>query len=248
MNLRIRFLIVILVVLALAACSTKEKPSLRIGMNMEFPPFGSKVDGAYVGVDVDLAHKIAEKLEQPYEIIAMDFDKLIPAIMSNKIDFAISAISITEERLRQIDFSQGYYTIDQAVIAREDSPIQINSSDEMGDYKIGVTNETTAHTWVRENLLMKNLIRVDQLFLYPDMSEALKDLLSGNIDLVINDAVVVMGYEDKLPITTKFLIDTDESYGIAMPNDGKYNARIKAALQDLLKSGEMRSIIQTHIH
>lgn len=238
---------IVLAALVLAACTSKDKPTLKVGMNIEFPPFGSKVHDAYVGVDVDLVHKIAEKLEQPYEIIAMDFDNLIPAIVSGKIDFAISAISITPERSRQIEFSQGYYVINQAVIARDDSPIEIHTVDDIGKYKIGVTNTTTAHKWVQDDLLMKDLLTVEQLFLYPDVNEALQDLIAGKIDLVINDAVVVQGYVDRLPITTKFQIATDESYAIALPKDGKHNDEIKAALQDILNSGEMRSIIQTHI-
>ena len=247
MSFRMRSFLIILAVLLLAACTAKEKPTLKIGMNMEFPPFGSKVDGAFVGVDVDLAHKIAEKLEQPYEIIPMDFDTLIPGVVSGKIDIAISGMSITEERSRQVEFSQGYYVVDLAVIANEDSPIKIKSGNEIGAYKIGITSGTTAHQWVQENLLMKNLLAVNQLFLYPDIAEALQDLIKGDIDLVINDAVVVQGYEDRLPITTKYLIKTDESYGIAMRIDDKQNQKIKAALQDLLDSGEMRSILQTHI-
>ena len=247
MSFRMRFFLIILTVLVLAACTAKEKPTLKIGMNMEFPPFGSKVDGAFVGVDVDLARKIAEKLEQPYEIIPMDFDNLIPGIVSGKIDLAISGISVTEERSRQIEFSQGYFVVDLAVIATEGSPIAIKNTNEIGGHKIGVTSGTTAHQWVQENLLMKNLLTVNQLFLYPDINESLQDLIKGDIDLVLNDAVVVQGYEDRLPITTKFLIKTDETYGIAMHIDGKQNEKIKAALQDLLDSGEMRSIIQTHI-
>lgn len=247
MSFRMRFFLIILTVLLLAACSAKEKPTLKIGMNMEFPPFASRIDGAFVGVDVDLAHKIAEKLEQPYEIIPMDFDNLIPGVVSGKIDFAISSISITEERSRQIEFSQGYFVVDLAVIATKDSPVMISNNNEIGGYKIGVTSGTTAHQWVQENLLMKNLLSVNQLFLYPDVSEAFAELVKGEIDLVMNDAVVVHGYQDTLPITTKFLIKTDESYGIAMRVNDKQNQKIKAALQDLLDSGEMRSIIQTHI-
>ena len=247
MSFRMRFFLIIFVVLVLAACTAKEKPTLKIGMTMGYPPFSSEIDGSYVGMSVDLAHKIAEKLEQPYEIIPMEFANLIPGIVSGKIDFAISSISITEERSRQIEFSQGYFRVDQAVIAKKDSPIVINNSNEIGDYKIGVTSGTTAHQWIQDNLLVKNLLTVDRLFIYPSIGEAFADLIKGEIDLAINDAVIVQGYEEKLPITTKFLIETDESYGIAMHIDGKQNEKIKAALQDLLDSGEMKSIIQTHI-
>jgi polar amino acid transport system substrate-binding protein len=242
-----QFLLIVLAGLILAACSPKEKPTLKIGMNMNFPPFGSEVDGAYVGVDVDLAHKIAEKLEQPYEIIDLDFDNLIPAILSGKIDIAISAMSITEERSRQIEFTQGYYTVNQAVITKTDSPVKINSINEIANYNVGVTSGTTALKWVEEKLLMKDLITIDQLLIYPDMDEALQDLMKGQIDIVINDEVAIQGYEDKYPITNKFLIENGESYGIAMHAEGPYNQKIKAALQDLLDSGEMKSIIQTHI-
>jgi polar amino acid transport system substrate-binding protein len=243
----LKVLLMLLAALAFATCTTKDKPTLRIGMNVEFPPFSSKVDGSYVGIDVDLAHKIAEKMEYPFKIIDMEFDTLIPAIRSGKIDFAISAMSITAERSRLIEFSQSYYQINQAVIAHQDSPILIQDIKDIAKYKIGVNHTTTAHHWVQKNLVMKNLVSIEQVILYPTNTEAIEDLVNGKIDLVINDDIVVRGFEPDYPITIKYSIETNESYGIAMPKDGEYNDQIKAALQDLIDSGEMRSILQTHI-
>lgn len=237
----------LLVMLIVAACSSQEKPTLKIGMNAEFPPFSYKVDGSFVGIDVDLAHKIAEKMDQPYEIVDMEFENLIPAITAGRIDFAISALSITEERSRLIEFSQEYFRVNQAVYAKQNSPIEIQSPRDMAQYRIGVTNSTTAHQWVQQNLVLKNLVSIAQIHLYLTHTEAFTDLMKDNIDLVINDDSVFYGFKKKFPITIKYLIDTGEAYGIAMPKDGEYNKKIKAALQDIIDSGEMQSIIQTHI-
>lgn len=213
---------------------------------MDFPPFSYEVDGAFAGIDVDITHKIAEKMEYPYEIINMKFEDLIPALTRGDIDVAISAITITEERSRIIDFSQPYFHVDQVVIVREDSELNIENIADIGRYKVGILSGSTAQDLVQEELLAKDLIPREDIVTFASNIEAFNSLIDGKIDLIINDDTAVHGFGEKYPLKVAFRIKTDEKYGIAMPINGKYNSKIKAALEDLIISGELDSILQTH--
>lgn len=231
----------------ISGCAKKTAPVLRIGTNAEYPPFESKEGDSYVGVDMDLARKIAEKLEMEFQIIDMDFDTLIPSLSSNKIDMAISAITITEERQRQVDFSEPYYVANQVIIKKQDSPLTLEKVEDIAKYRVGSQNGTTGQIYLTENFVDKNLMKKDALKKYPTNIEAITDLLNGNVDFVIIDDSAAQGYAKLKPIVTALKIETNESYGIAMPKGSPLNAKINAALKDLMDSGEVISIIQTHI-
>ena len=238
---------IVLAIFCLISCSPKEKPVLRIGMNVEFPPFGSVVDSAYVGVDVDIAAKIAENLELPYEIINLEFDSLIHALISEKIDIIISAMSITEERSRQVEFSRPYYLAHQVLIAAESSPPMPKDESELGMYKLGVLHGSTAHKHLKDNYIDKDLLSQDSLSLYVSNTEAIDDLIRGNVDFVVNDNSAAYGFSRQYPVTIGLQLSTVEEYAIAMPRNGKYNEDVNKALKDLIDSGEIASILATHI-
>ncbi len=87
----------------------------------------------------------------------------------------------------------------------------------------------------------------DNLKRYPTNLEAITDLQNGNLDCMIIDAWAAQGYASLRPIKTILTIETNENYGIAMPKGCKMNAQISKALQDIINSGEMISIVQNHI-
>jgi len=250
MEQRVFVLVIItmfIMIAAISGCAKKATPVLRIGTNAEYPPFESKEGDAYIGVDMDLARKIAEKLEMEYQIIDMDFDTLIPSLSSNKIDMAISAISITDERQRQVDFSEPYYVANQVIIKKQDNPVTLENIGDIARFKVGSMNSTTGQAYITENFVDKNLMKKDAFKRYPTNIEAINDLLNGNVDFVIIDDSAAQGYARLKPISIALKIETNESYGIAMPKGSPLNAKINEALKDLIDSGEVVSIIQAHI-
>lgn len=244
---RFSMLILLVIALSISACGKKQSSVLRIGTNAEYPPFESKDGENFVGVDMDLARLIAAKLDMNFEIIDMDFDTLIPSLGSNKIDMAISAITITEERKAQVEFSQPYYVANQVIIAPKNSKLTLNSIEEIGKYKVGAQNGTTGQIYLSENFVDKKLMPANNLKKYPTNIEAITDLLNANVDFVIIDDSAAQGYAKLKPINIVQKIETNENYGIAMPKGGALNEKINAALKELLDSGEVMSIIQTHI-
>lgn len=246
-KLLLSVVVMLVLVVGISGCGKKGPKVLRIGTNAEYPPFESKDGNNFVGVDMDLARKIAEKLDMEYEIIDMDFDTLIPSLGSNKIDLALSAITITDERKAQVDFSQPYYVANQVIIAPPMTKLKLNSVDDIVKYKVGAQNGTTGQIYMTENYIDKKLMPKDNLKKYPTNIEAITDMLNGNIDFVIIDDSAAQGYSRMKPIGIAQKIETNENYGIAMPKGAELNAKINQALKELIDSGEVISIIQTHI-
>lgn len=93
--------------------------TLNMATNAEFPPYEYYEGKAIVGIDVDLARAIGDKLGYKIEVKDMAFDAIIPAVKSGKADFAAAGLTITEDRQKEVDFGDSYYTGVQVVIVKE---------------------------------------------------------------------------------------------------------------------------------
>ena len=118
------------------------KKIIVMGTNAEFPPFEYREGEKVVGFDVEIAKKIAEKLGAELQIEDMTFDGLIPALEAGKIDFIAAGMSITEERKKNVDFSNGYYKASQVIITLKDNT-EINGPEDLENKTIGVQLGTT---------------------------------------------------------------------------------------------------------
>ena len=229
--------------LAISACGKKDTKVLRIGTNAEYPPFEFKEGTEFTGVDMDLAKAIAEKLGYKLEIIDMEFDSLIPSLASKKIDMAISAITITDERKGQVDFSEPYYMANQVIIAKPDSKVMIAKLEDLAKYKVGAQNGTTGQLYLDSLLVKTKLMKENDLKKYSTNIEAITDMLNGNIDFVIIDNSAAEGYAKKKPLKTVFSIETNESYGIAFPKESPYLSQVNTILSEMKKSGAFTDIL-----
>lgn len=106
------------IVLPAAIASTGTEP-VKLGTNAAFPPF-EYVEGAdIVGFDITMGQKIAADYGKKLEVVNMEFDSLIPALASGAIDFIAAGMSVTEERKKNVDFSDAYYASKQVIILRK---------------------------------------------------------------------------------------------------------------------------------
>ncbi len=240
-------LLLVVAVMLFAGCTGGKAPVLKIATNAEYPPFEYKEKGEFMGVDMELARLVAEKMGMEYELIDMDFDALIPSLGANKIDMAFSAITITEERAAQIDFSIPYYTANQAIIALNAKDVQITDEKDLAKYVIGVQNGTTGQIYIDNNLIEKGIMKKKNLKKYATNIEAITDMMNKNVDLVIIDDSAAKGYEKLKPIKTIFVINTDENYGIALQKDSPLKEKVDAAVKEILESDEWVKIIQKYM-
>ena len=135
------------------------------------------------GFDVDIAKEVAKRLGVKAEFVAQEFSGMIAGLKAEKFDMVISQMTITEERKKQLDFSDPYITNNVKVIVREDN----NTIKSVNDFKgknIGVGLGTNDETYLRTELLPK--VGQFNIMTYNDVITSLKDLDAGRIDATIN--------------------------------------------------------------
>lgn len=101
-----------------------DKPNLIMATNAEFPPYEYVEGDMYYGIDVEVAKIIADKLGYDLVIENVAFDSIIPGVQSGKYSMGMAGMTVTEDRLKNVDFSTSYATGVQVVIVSEDSKIQ----------------------------------------------------------------------------------------------------------------------------
>ena len=87
--------------------------------NAEFPPYESREDGEIVGLDVDMMRAVCDVLGYELKIDDMAFDSIIAAVESGKADVGVAGMTVNEDRLKNVDFSDSYTTTEQVVIVRK---------------------------------------------------------------------------------------------------------------------------------
>lgn len=92
---------------------------LRVAVNAAFPPYESYVDGVMVGIDIDVMQAVCDELGMTLKMEDMEFDSIILAITSGKADVGCSGMTVTEDRLKNIDFTDSYTNAKQMVIVAD---------------------------------------------------------------------------------------------------------------------------------
>lgn len=95
--------------------------TITIGTNAEFPPYESYSDGQIVGIDIDIMQAVCDKLGMDLQIEDMAFDSIITAVTSGKVDVGASGFTITEERKKNVNFTESYTTSKQVIIVKDTS-------------------------------------------------------------------------------------------------------------------------------
>lgn len=222
--------------------------TLVMATNAEFPPYeyhdSSQVgpDGSdIVGIDAEIAGAIADQMGMDLVIEDIAFDSLIPELQSGKADFVAAGMTVTEDRLVNVDFSDTYATAVQSVIVTNDSDIA--SVDDLAGKKIGVQQGTTGDLYATDDFGDENVDR------YPKGVDAVQALVQGKVDAVIIDnepAKVFVGDNEGLK-----LLDTayaEEEYAIAVKKGNtELLDQINAAIAELKDSGELDSIVAKYI-
>ena len=238
------FAMLVALILALGCVSFAEVAEenankIVIGTNAEFAPFEYfNEEGEIDGFDADLIEMIMTVLGYDFEIISIDFDALLPALESGRIDLSIAAMTITEERLENALFSAPYFNASQKIIVKADSEVSIFS--ELNGKKIGVQMGTTGDLYVTENLPEATVER------YNKALDAVIDLVAGRLDAVVTDAEPAKVYA--APYAELKILDenvSEEMYGIAAAlGNEELIAQVDAALAAIIEGGYYDALYQ----
>lgn len=134
----------------------KQKGTLVVGMSADYPPyeFTTKENGKteYVGFEVDLAKKLAKDLGVKLVIKNMDFDSLLVALETGKIDVIISGMNVTAERKKSVDFSDTYYSGNSYFLINKADKKQFTSAKDFKGKTVGAQNGTLQSTMIDKNM------------------------------------------------------------------------------------------------
>jgi polar amino acid transport system substrate-binding protein len=242
----ITVVLILLTLTTLMSCSKKTNV-LVVGVSAEYPPFEYKEGADFKGIDIEIAKLVAQKLGMELQLQDMEFDSLIPSLTSNKIDLAISAITITPERKEQIDFSDSYYKSNQTVLVKKESPVVVNTEADLTNFVIGAQNGTTGQLYLSNNFVKTGKMDEKKLKKYSTNIEAVTDLLNGNIDMVIMDEPAANGYARVKDVKLVYTIQTNEEFGIALPKNSPLKDKINQALKEILASDDWNKIINDYL-
>lgn len=241
-----------LVICAFAACGGKKteepakedsqpKEKLVMATNAEFPPYEYHDGEKIVGIDAEIAAKIAEKLGMELVIEDVAFDSIIPGVESGKYSMGMAGMTVNEKRLKSVNFSDSYATGVQVVIVKEGSDIK--SVDDVAGKKIGVQTNTTGDIYASEDYGDENIVR------YDNGAVAVQALISGKVDCVIIDNEPAKSYvkanEGLAILETEYCV---EDYAICFnKNDTELQQKVNDALKELIADGTVKSVIDKYI-
>ena len=245
-------LLVAACVFSLAACGSKDdskdskeskkdsKDTLVMATNAEFPPYEFHEGDDVVGIDADIARAIGEEMGMEVKIEDMAFDSIIPAVTSGKADFGAAGMTVTEDRKKNVDFTDTYATATQVIIVKEGSDIA--GPDDLTGKKIGVQLGTTGDIYADD-------IEDAKVERYNKGFEAVQALTQDKIDEGVIDgepAKEFVAEADGLKILDEAF--TEEEYAIAVAKDNDdLLKKMNEALASLKESGKIDEIVAKYI-
>ncbi len=234
------FVLVLLSSVLLSACQASAK-KVRVVMDATWPPFETldETTKLPVGFDVDLINAIASKEGMQVEIVNVPFDSALTGLSQCQYDAAISAITITDERKKSMLFSDAYFAAGQIVTVNINNT-DIKSKDDLSGKKVGAMLGTTGAIEAEKipNVKYSAYDTIDQAFL---------DVMNGQIDAVIADNPLAIGFVGKNPTKIKAVgsVFTDENYGVAVCNkQPDLLAKINKGLAAVKADGEIDQLVK----
>lgn len=197
---------------AAEAPPTIEEGTLTVCSDIPYEPFEFEGDGpsGYTGFDIDLLAAVAETSSLELSVSDVDFDGILGNLAADSCDVVASAVTITDERAEQVDFTESYFDADQSLLVKTDTDIA--GLDDLDGKTIGVQSGTTGETYAKDNTPdgaeVKSFDGADALF---------AAIESGDIDAILQD-FPVNAYratqDDSVDVVEEYT--TDEAYGFAV--------------------------------
>lgn len=234
----------LIVGLSLTGC-VEEENKIIIGTSADFPPFefiGS--DGTITGFDIEMTTSILEDAGYTVEVKDIAFDSLIASLQNDKIDVIAAAMTITNEREQQIDFSDPYYEADQSILVKVGNDLNLSTNIDLQNYTVGAQTGTTGAAWIETNLVDNGTMGTEDFKRYETYTLAVLDLANENIDAIVLDKPVAESYVKNQDVEIVMTIITGENYGLGVrEGNSKLLEEINSGLATLMESEEWDDLI-----
>ena len=219
-----------------------EAKTLSMATNAAFPPYEYMEGNEYAGIDIEIAQAIADYMGAELVINDVEFGSIIGGVQSGKYDMGIAGMTVTEERLQSVNFSDTYSTGVQVIIVKEGSTIA--SVEDLADAKIGVQMDTTGDIYCCGDF------GDDHVTEFKTGADAVQALITDKVDCVVIDnepAKSFVAANEGLKILDTAYTVEDYAICIAKDNEDLLNT-VNAALKDLKASGKLDEIISKYIN
>ena len=213
----------------LAGCA-KNEDVIVMGTNATFPPFEDIQGNEIVGFDVDISQIIADKLGKTLKVEDMEFNQLLGAVATGKVDFVAAGMTVDEERSKQVDFSNNYFTSKQVILVQEENQSIVEAED-LVDKKVGVQLGTTGDLFV-SGYTSEETGGTIEVIQFDKGALAVAELKLGKIDAVVLDEEpakkMINNYPGIKMIEAPFI---NENYALAVK---KGNTELLEAINGIL--------------
>ena len=230
--------------MAAGSLSAQAAEKLKIGTEGAYPPFNTITsDGKVVGFDIDIANALCAQMKVECEIVTQDWDGIIPALQAKKFDAIIASMSITEERKKQVAFTNKYYTTPLALVAPKDSDLTSADPAALAGKTVGAQASTTQADYAQNTYGKAGA----EAKLYPTQEEAITDLTNGRLDAVISDKFVLVDWLKKASDGCCKLVGdvkgTETQAGIAVRlDDTALRDKLNTAIDAIVADGTYKKI------
>lgn len=225
----------------------KKSGVLKVATSADYAPFEfhTMVDGKdkIVGSDIDLAKAIAKELGVKAEVSDMNFNTVLASLKEGKADLAISAISATDERKQQFDFTDNYYNPPQVVIINKKNKEIYRNANDLKDKNVGAQKGSIQEELVKTQLKGAKLVTIDKV---PNM---IVEVNQGSLAATVVEKTIAESYiaqnPDLMIADTSLEPAPDEAFAIALP---KESSQLQKELNQIIKKlndeGKIEEFIQ----
>lgn len=218
---------------------------LRIGTEGAYAPFNyTNADGSLGGFDVELAQALCADMQVTCEIIAQDWDGIIPGLKAGKYDAIVAAMSITPERAEQVSFTEPYFSNTLVFLAKKDSSFDPSNGSDIDDNSIAAQRSTISSQWLEDAYPKANMK------LYDTLSNAFLDLGAGRVNAMISDKVPALQWLNSASGSDYVLkgneIDINDNFAIAVRPGDELQGKLNQALVNIKANGTYDKLNQRY--
>lgn len=217
---------------------------IRIATEGAYPPFNfTNADGSLGGFDVEVAQALCDQMQVKCDIVAQDWDGIIPGLMAKKYDAVIAGMSITPERQQQVDFTEPYFANTMVWLTAKDSNFDPKN---VANVKVGGQRSTTPGAYLQENYEGKNGVTVQ---LYDNYDNAYLDLKSNRSDAVLAEKVSAKAWLKDNPEGFGMVgdeIDNNDNIAIAVRKGDSLKDDFNKALVEIRENGTLAKLEQAN--
>ncbi len=233
----------VMAVSALTGCGKSDK--LVMGTNAAFPPFefttSEGLVGEFDGIDVAIANNIAKSMDKELEVADMEFDGLIAAVSTGKVDMVAAGMTANDERRQSVDFSDTYFTASQVMVVAPDNADITTAEDLKNDKTVGVVLGYTGDSIVTDNLQLAE----DKIVRANRGLDIVQDVKNGKLDAVVIDSATgkALAENNGLKVIEDAEAFEAEEYAIAVKKGNtELLEKINTVLAEMKANGEIDAL------